>query len=76
MRDMECSNLPVTVYWTQKAGHPQAVLSEEGYHKRLVQGTMDVGSEEGTEGVSWEGDMLGEAWACVAALRDERRIDL
>ena len=35
-----------------------------------------MGSEEGTEGVSWEGDMLGEVWACVAAMRDEGGIDL
>ena len=30
----------------------------------------------GTEGVSWEDDVLGKVWACVAALRDERGIDL
>ena len=36
-----------------------------------------MGSEEGTEGISYgEGDMLGEIWACVAVLRDERRIDV
>ena len=35
-----------------------------------------MGSEEGIEGVSWEGDMLGEVWACVAALRVEGGIDV
>ena len=35
-----------------------------------------MGSEEGTEGVSWEGDMLSEVWAWVAALRVEGGIDL
>ena len=68
MRDNVCPTLPVMVYQEDKAGHPEAVLSE----KRLDK----VGSEAGTEGVSWEGDMLGEVWVYVAALRDEGGIDV
>ena len=35
-----------------------------------------MSSEAGTEGVSWECDMLGEVWAFVAASRVEGGIDL
>ena len=44
--------------------------------KRLIYGIVEVGTEAGIEGVSWENDILGEVWACVAALKDEERIDL
>ena len=63
-------------YYVYMAGHPRAVLSEEGYHLRLVRSRVEVGSEASSEGVSREGDMLGEVWSCEAALRDEGRIDL
>ena len=35
-----------------------------------------MGSEESVEGVSYEGDMLGELWVCEAALRNDERIGL
>ena len=60
MWDRECSDLPVTVRQRHKTGHLQAVLSDEGYHKTLTQDRGEVGSEADMEGVSWEGNMLGE----------------
>ena len=42
--------------------------------KRLI--IVEVGTEADTELVSWEGDIQGEIWACVAAMRGEGRIDL
>ena len=38
MRDGVCSTLPVMVYQKQKAGHSEAVLSENGFHAKQVQG--------------------------------------
>ena len=42
----------------------------------MVQGSTEVDSEAGTEGVSWEGNMLEEVWTGGAPLRDEGGIDL
>ena len=36
MRDGMCSTLTVMIYQMQKAGHPEAVLSEDGYHAKRV----------------------------------------
>ena len=36
MRDGVCSTLPVIVYQKQKAGHSEAVLSEDGFHAKPV----------------------------------------
>ena len=58
--------LSVMVDKKHKAGHPEGVMSRNNL----------VLVEAGSEGVSWEGDILGEVWSCVAALRDEGRIDL
>ena len=68
-RDTVCPNIPVMMH---KVGDPKPLLLV----KRLARGKVEVGSEAGSEGGPWEGDILGEVWSCVAALRNEGRIDL
>ena len=75
---MACPNIPVMmcqkhkVVMMHKVGDAEAELLV----KRLIYGRVEVSSEAGIEGISWEDDMVGEIWACVAALRDEGGIDL
>ena len=69
-RNMACPNIPVMVYHKHKFGDPEVVLLE----KRLAHDMVEVDIED-IEAVPQKCDhMLYEV--CVAALRDEGRIDL
>ena len=78
MRDRVCHILHVMVFQEHEAGHSdvEGVLSEEEHHKNLAYGGNKEGSEVRIEGAAWKGDMLGEVWVCVAAMKDEGEIDL